>query len=171
MENRATGRVHLAKWRLTALVAVWLLCFLAAGTPNRGRCVTAAVPWPFALPDGTVVPAGPLTLCLDRVHDPVTGLHELRAAGRPVGLYTSRLGEAEDQRETRAVVVFEITARGSHRLLGYTIPEAESVRTFRFYDPRAGKAELLAARAPLLERERTDATVFVAAVAAVPRPR
>ena len=44
-------------------------------------------------------------------------------------------------------------------------------RTFRFYDPRAGKAELLAARAPLLERERTEATVFVAAVAAVPRPR
>ena len=97
------------------------------------------------------------------LHDPVTGLHELRAAGLPVGLYMSRLGEAEDEREARPVVVFEVTAQGSHRLLGYTIPEAESLRTFRFYDPRAGKAELLAARAPLLEPGRTEDTVLLAA--------
>ena len=163
MERQATGRVHLAKWRLAALVAVWLLCLLAAGTPNRGRCVTAEVPWPFVLPDGAVMPAGGLTLCLDRVHDPVTGLHELRAAGRPVGLYMSRFGQAEDERETQPTVVFEVSAQGSHRLLGYTLPEAESLRTFRFYDPRAGRAELLAARAPLLEPGHTDEMVLLAA--------
>lgn len=164
MEREATGRVQLAKWRLAALVAVWLLCLLAAGTPNRGRCVTAEVPWPFTLPDGTVMPAGNLTLCLDRAYDPVTGLHELRVAGRPVGLYMSRFGTAEDERETRPMVVFEVSAQGAHRLLGYTLPEAESLRTFRFYDPRAGKAELIAARAPLLETGRTEEMVLLAAV-------
>jgi len=130
------------------------------------------VPWSFVLPDGSVIPAGALTLCLSRVHDPVTGLHELRAEGHDVGLYMSRLGQAEGDPEgdpeALPVVVFGVSAVGSHRLLGYTFPVGDRIETFRFYDPRAGAAELVAARGPLLAPEASGETMLIAA-GTVPR--
>jgi hypothetical protein len=138
-------------------------CLLLAGTAlaaSPGRCVTAAVPWPFVLPDGSVHPAGTLTLCLSRVHDPVTGLHELRVGRHPIGLYLSRLGRGEG--EPHPVVVFAPSARGSYRLVGYALPLGDTLETFRFYDARTKQARLLA-RAPLLAPDTPPDTVLLAA--------
>ena len=163
-EKPGTMRSHRQVRLLLALGAAALLWPGAAGAAGSGRCVTAIVPWAFELPDGSVYPAGPLTLCLSRVYDPVTGLHELRVERRPVGLFMSRVGEGEAASETTPVVVFEARGGEPHKLAGYAWPGRAGLETYRFYDPRATRDERLLARAPLLEPSSSQELVFLAAL-------
>ena len=163
-EKPGTVMSHREARLLLALAAAGLLCAGAAGAEGSGRCVTAIVPWAFELPDGSVYPAGPLTLCLSRVYDPVTGLHELRVERRPVGLFMSRFGEGEATSEAIPVVVFEARGGEPHKLAGYAWPGRAGLETYRFYDPRATREERLLARAPLLESDASQELVFLAAL-------
>lgn len=152
-----------------ALAAVSLLPAGGALAGDSGGCITATVPWPFALPDGSLQPAGSVTLCLSRAHGPTTGMHEVRVDRHPIGLYLSRRGRGEDPAEGGPVMVFGATARGTYRLLGYAVPLGDTLETFRFYDPRADRDQRLLARAPLLAPEAAPGTVLLAAAVGVPR--
>jgi len=160
MKARSSGRRFL--FPAVTLASVVLLLAGGAQAGQSGRCVSATIPWPFVLPDGTSHPAGPLTLCLARLHNPVTGLHVVRVGGHPVGQYASRLGRGEDTGEDGPVMVFERSARGSYRLIGYALPHRDELETYRFYDPRQGQRDLLA-RAPLLPPHTPPDTVLLAA--------
>jgi len=53
-------------------------------------CVRADIAEPFLLPDGSIHPAGALSICLDRAYSPVAGLHSIAAADGARGTFLSR---------------------------------------------------------------------------------
>lgn len=90
-------RRHRARSPHVALVPVVIA--LAMAVPStalaRGGCVVADVPAPVVLPDGSVHPAGPLRLCLERNLNPVAEMHRISIAGGPQGMFVGQRRRAE----------------------------------------------------------------------------
>ncbi len=114
---------------------------LATGTVSAqsvGDCLTADVPAPVVLPDGSTHDAGSLRICLTRVYSPVSGLHETSVDGATAGLLRSRRGTGEDAVVERPYILFQRTARGALRLIGYAWEEDGQMVSYRVAAPAAG---------------------------------
>ena len=109
---------------LASVVAVVLPASLPALAASSGECVTALVDAPFRLPDGLLYPAGALTLCDSGRFSPVNNLHRILVGGSSVGLFVSRVGNAEIRAMDAPKVLFSRDADGSLSLIGYSMPLA-----------------------------------------------
>jgi hypothetical protein len=111
-----------------------LLLSPAAWSGGSGRCISALVPDPVVLPDGSVQPAGQLRICLARALSPVAGLHETYVDGRAVGRFISQAGQAEagDEAET-PFFVFRRSPAGALVLEGYADPRGNRLDTYRVH--------------------------------------
>lgn len=108
---------------LGAMLVIGLAaCASAAWAQDRGACVTANVPEVFALPDGTVHPAGRITLCTEQALNPVTGLHRLQLADGACSLAMSRRSRAEATGDTQPVILFRRTPGEPLELVGFVLP-------------------------------------------------
>ena len=112
------------------LIPVAILASAPATAEGRGRCATVDVPWPVILPDGSTHPACRLTLCLKQIWSPVSGMHELRIDGMPVGLVLSRIGRSEGPAELTPTMLFRRDEREGFRLVGYAWPDGDTMRTY-----------------------------------------
>ncbi len=115
----------------TGLFAV-PLC--AASGPG---CVRVAVPEPVELPDGTIHPAGNLSLCIGQALSPVTALQRVSVGGMPVGILLSRRGTSEGKATAEPSVLFRRLAGRLH-LVGYAAPAGATNQTYLLRDPGAG---------------------------------
>jgi hypothetical protein len=105
------------------VLIVTLLQPAVAQTESRGQCVTAEVPAPMILPDGTAHPRGTLRLCFSEALSPVTGLHRAYVDGRFAGMFVSRRGTSEAPGEDRnPFLMFARKASGQLELKAYAIP-------------------------------------------------
>ena len=86
MRRHGPRAPHVVLALIVFLVAAWT----PAATAITGRCVVADVPAPVVLPDGSVHPAGPLRLCLERNLNPVAELHQISVGGGPQGLFVGQ---------------------------------------------------------------------------------
>ena len=113
MNNR-----DVARWACVALVIV---AFAASQVwaGSRGSCMSAEVPEPLQLPDGSIHPAGTLTLCASRHSSPVSRLHRTFMDGMPVGLFPSRLGANEESGEGEPFMMFYRDTQSRLHLYGY----------------------------------------------------
>jgi len=115
---------------LAMLAMLMALAPSAASAYGDSRCVTADVPGPMVMPDGTAHEAGQLKLCLSQDYSPVAGLHEVYLDGRPLGMMVSRSRTNESAGEDLPVVVFDRAPSGVLRLAGYTSPDGGKMRTY-----------------------------------------
>jgi hypothetical protein len=92
----------------------------ASWAQDRGACVAADVPEAFILPDGSLHPAGRLTLCTVQAFTPVVGLHRVLAEGGSASLVMSRRGRPEANAE-RPEILFRRLPDGSLELIGYVL--------------------------------------------------
>jgi hypothetical protein len=125
--NRTTfvGRpVQFLLVALSATVAVTITTtepVLAA--PSR-ECVTVHVDAPFRLPDGTLYPAGVLTLCDSRTFSPVDHLHRILVGGSSVGLFISSRRSTESRSLGAPEILFSHGADGNLELMGYSVEKS-----------------------------------------------
>lgn len=108
--------------RLAGACVAGLVLAAAPAAAETGRCVTVRVDAPMVLPDGSVHPAGALTLCDARAFTPTTGLHETFVDGRAVGMFTSTIRVNESGADAEPAAIFEVDADGRMRLVGYVVP-------------------------------------------------
>jgi hypothetical protein len=80
-------------------------------------------------PDGTVHPAGTLTLCVAD-YSPVASYHKVLVNGIPSGLLFSRRRNAEVGRREEPVVLFRRRDSGELRLLGYIWPDGKKSHAY-----------------------------------------
>src|SRR5262245_49494905 len=104
---------------------------LPALAASPQECVSVRIDAPFRLPDGTVRPAGQLTLCETRAFSPVTELHALLVNGASVGIFPSRLRANEAGPIAAPQVIFEREGAGTLALIGYVVPKAGRSLSFR----------------------------------------
>jgi hypothetical protein len=97
------------------------------------NCVSAVVPGPMVLPDGTAYPAGPIQICLTEKLSPVAGLHETSVGGHPVGMFLSRLSriEASPATHPEATFHFMLTSDGVWILEAYAMPVGQRVILYK----------------------------------------
>ena len=105
------------------------------------ECVSVRIDAPFRLPDGTVRPAGQLTLCDARAFSPVTELHSVLVNGAAVGLFMSRRHTNEIGLITAPQVLFERESEGTLALVGYVVPSAGRSLSFRLRPEDARRPE------------------------------
>lgn len=116
---------------LAAVTLAALLLSPAAWPGGSGRCISALVPDPMVLPDGSVQPAGLLRICLARAFSPVAGLHETYVDGRAVGRFISRAAQAEAGGEAETpFFVFRRSPAGALVLEGYADPRGNRLNTY-----------------------------------------
>lgn len=155
-KQTALRRYH---WAITVvLAAVVFLASAPALSQSRGECALVKAPWPMALPDGAIHGAGTLTLCLQQMWTPSTGLHEVRVNGKSLGLFMSSVGASEGPNNDLPLVVFRREQKDEEfRLLGYAWPDGDVMRTFILREfgrtPRSAATEV--AQLPLVESETT----------------
>jgi hypothetical protein len=151
-------------------VAVMLIASItpAAFAGERGLCVTAQLPWPFILPDESYQPPGSLTVCMERKITGVSGLHEVRSGGFPIGLFMSRIGKAEGPANGSVSVVFERNSLNEYRLIGYTVADGSTLRTYALYDPRSLRQQGRSIRVSTLDLT-DESSVRIAAGGETPR--
>jgi hypothetical protein len=96
-------------------------------------CVSANVPGPIVLPDGTFYPAGQIRICLTERLSPVAGLHETSIGGIPVGMFLSRSNRTEASPSDQPEPVFQFmrTERGVWILTAYSIAEGKRVVVYQ----------------------------------------
>jgi hypothetical protein len=171
---RNTTQNRTAPWlsgRLSLAVAVILI---AATSPavfagERGRCITTFVSWPIILPDESKQPPGSLTVCMERKITGVSGLHEVRVGGFPIGMFMSRIGKAEGPANGSVAIVFESNSLNEHRLIGYTVADGSTLRTYALYDPRTLRRQGRSMRIATLDLS-DESSVWIAAGGEKPRP-
>lgn len=117
--RRSIDGATTAPW--VALAACVLLAAAPAAAVER-RCVSAEIDEAMVMPDGSVQPAGTLTLCDSRALSPVAALHETRVNGRGIGMFVSHVRVAESAPDVDPVAVFERRGDGRIVLIGYTVP-------------------------------------------------
>ena len=103
------------------VIVLWVVAMMSSISMvqgGKGKCLRADVPAPVVFPDGTVHPAGPLTLCVAN-YSPVASYHKVEVNGMPLGLLFSQRRVAEAQPGTEPVVLFRKTESGELKLLGY----------------------------------------------------
>ena len=129
--KRTTRKMHPRSLLGSAVLTGILLIpgFAAAG--ERGRCISADVPAPMVLPDGSIHGAGHLRICFARSYSPVAGLHRTYVNGKSVGLYTSQKGEAEEATDSMPFFVFRRNGLGNYVLEGYAAPDGSRTWTYR----------------------------------------
>jgi hypothetical protein len=112
--------------------------------------VTANVPGPIVLPDGTSHPAGSICLCLTERLSPVAGLHETIVDGHPVGMFLSRYGpiEASPADHDKPTLHFVRTVDGSWILEAYAINVGKRVILFKLRDDLVPERRLDSVRRP-----------------------
>lgn len=128
------GGAMLESVAAAALAAIFffLFFFLGATGPARageGSCVSAEIPAPIVLPDGTTHEPATLSLCVRLAVSPVTALHSAELDGIPAAFMVSRRGEAEGRTRTPAML-FLRQVDGSLLLRGYAVPEGERTVTY-----------------------------------------
>ncbi len=123
---------------------VWTVLVVAALVASQGEalaardiCVSAEVPEPILLPDGSWHPAGVLTLCLRGHYSPVAAFHETYVNHMPIGLFLSHQCVSEGPAEADPFMMFYRQADGGLRLYGYALPSGDHLTNY-FLDPPAG---------------------------------
>jgi hypothetical protein len=119
-----TQRPRRVAW---AVLAAW--CALASARGADGRCLRADVPSPIAFPDGTVRPAGILTLCVTN-YSPVAAFHNVSLDGLPLGMLFSKRSIAEGSDVKEPIVLFRRQNTGELRLVGYVWPDGTEILTY-----------------------------------------
>jgi hypothetical protein len=102
----------------------------AAHARAGGRCISADVPSPIVLPDGSAHPAGSLRLCVGGEFTPETRFHEAQIDGRSIGLFIGLTRMSEGGEPGDPVVLFERNADGNLLLTGYAVPEDGRTRAY-----------------------------------------
>lgn len=118
--------------RFLVLAAALIACAgPASAAPDD--CVSANVPGPIVLPDGTFHPSGRIRVCLTEQISPVAGLHEASVAGLPVGMFLSRVSRMEATPESYPGPLFQFirTDDGVFVLEAYSIPSGKRVNFYR----------------------------------------
>jgi hypothetical protein len=137
--------------RLPILIfaALLTLAFARAVRASSEVCVSANVPGPIELPDGTLYPAGQIRVCLTERLSPVAGLHETAIAGHPVGLFMSRSSKVEASPDTRSEPVFHFirTNDGIWILEAYSMTVGKRVVLYKLRadTPRSPRTESMRA--------------------------
>lgn len=138
--------------RITVMILI--VATVAAAGPTlaarHGICASADVPEPVRLPDGSLQPAGRITLCEMRDYSPVASLHTLGIDGRPVALLISRRGTAEGGTPQTPFLMFVRDRRGNLHLAGYATPtgDGDGLVTYELIDPRPGRRDRTIAGLP-----------------------
>ncbi len=117
----------------TLIVAAFLILSQGSALASRGRCVSADIPAPMILPDGSEHPAGELKLCVRHHHSPVTSLHEAYVGGSPVGLHSSRRGISEGRATSEPFMTFYRRPDGKLYLYGFALPGRERMEVHTLY--------------------------------------
>lgn len=136
---------------------------------SKADCLTVEVADRVALPDGSLLPAGALTLCLSRALSPVARLHEVSLNGIPVGLLLSRVGLSEGASDGKPVVMFQRDRRGWLQLLGYAWPGGTTSRTYMLAEP-SSRAGIGGRRRPRPAIEEDVATIPISVAARAGHP-
>jgi hypothetical protein len=97
---------------------------------GRGECVTSNVPEAFTLPDGTVHPAGRLTLCTVLALNPVTGVHRVWMEGDGASIVLTRRARAEAGPDTGPAFVFRRVQGAPLDLVGFVVSDGR--RTWKY---------------------------------------
>ena len=124
--------------RIIAVIAVFALLALApagaAWAQERGRCVTADVPFEIVLPDESRHAAGQVRICLSRKYSPVSGLHTAYVDGKATGMYISRSAMSEGRvADGEPFLLFRRNEAGSLALHGYAVPAGDGhLTSYRF---------------------------------------
>jgi hypothetical protein len=126
-------------------VSVALLFSGAAAPAGAGGCVSADVPAPVALPDGTIHEPGTLSVCIRLSISPVSTLHTAQLDGHPAGFMLSRRGVAEGMLRTPSML-FLRQVDGSLMLRGYAVPEGDRTVTYLIEPARRGSRHARARR-------------------------
>jgi len=103
-------------------LVVLALCLVAAqgaAGAAKGVCVSAEIEESFRLPDGSVHPAGRLSLCHHSDYSPVASFHRSKVDGMTVSMHLSRRGESELGDSDSPFIMFSREADGTLLLLGY----------------------------------------------------
>ena len=121
----------------SSMPAVASVAGQGAALAAQNICVSAEVPGPILLPDGSWHPAGVLTLCLRGDYTPVAAFHEIYVNHMPVGLFLSHQGCSEGPAEAEPFMMFYRQADGRLRLYAYALPSGDHMTNY-FLDPPAG---------------------------------
>ena len=105
-----------------------------------GGCTSALVEETFTLPDGSVHPAGRLTLCPNSGSSPVFALQRTFVDGKPVGMFASRRQLVEHAGGEEYFLIFHRRPGRPMRLTGYGQPS--SGRTEMFLLDRPARVEV-----------------------------
>ena len=122
---------------LFALAATGLFITTPA---SAGFCTSALVEEVFALPDGSVHPAGRLTLCAGG-SSPVFALQRTFVDGRPVGMFTSRREVVEDAEDEGYYLIFHRRPGHPMELTGYSQPSSGYTEMFTLDRPARVEVE------------------------------
>ncbi len=127
---------------------VWTVLVVAALVAGQGEalaardiCVSAEVPEPILLPDGSWHPAGVLKLCLRGDYSPVAAFHETYVNHMPIGLFLSHQCVSEGTAEAEPFMMFYREPNGGLRLYGYALPSGDHMATYFLEQPRGGNVK------------------------------
>ncbi len=123
----------------SSMPAVASVAGQGAALAAQNICVSAEVPGPILLPDGSWHPAGLLTLCRRGDYSPVAAFHETYVDHMPIGLLLSRRGVSECP-AVEPFMVFYRQADGRLRLYGYALPSGDHMTNYFLEPPAGGKA-------------------------------
>ena len=125
---------------LLICVAVGALAPAAAKT----TCVSASIPDPIRLPDGSIHAPGALTLCISRTLSPVAHLHEIYVDGMPVGIHISRKGYSEGSRDSEPFMMFNRGPEGHLYLYGFAVSAGDRMVTYYMRPAARSNQQLIA---------------------------
>ena len=114
------------------LGVLFILAFAFPPTLASGDgCTSADVNEPFVLPDGSVHPAGKVTLCHSHEHSPVKSMHRVLVDRQPVGMFFSeRQIIVDESKPSPYYLIFERSSVGPLRLVGYGRPSGAETATY-----------------------------------------
>ena len=121
--------------RTSIILAVALTMSLGSAVSEsvaqgRGECVTSEVPEPFTLPDGTMHPAGRLTLCGVLALNPVTGVHRVWLDGTGASIVLTRRTRAEAGPNSEPAFLFRRVQGAPLDLVGFVVSDGRQTWTY-----------------------------------------
>jgi len=114
--------------------------FFAGAPAAAGICTSALIEENFALPDGSVHPAGRLTLCPGGF-SPVFSLQRTFVDGKPVGMFASRRDLVEQDEDEGHYLIFYRRAGRPLQLTSYGQPSGERTEMFMLDQPARVEVE------------------------------
>jgi hypothetical protein len=130
---------------------------------DRGRCTSAEIEEEILLPDGSLQPAGTLTICDSREYSPVSTLHATYVNGMPVGMMLSRRGASEANSDGRPFVLLHRDSGGLLHLHGYAVPAGERMVTYKMQRYGRSSDRMIARNRVKLEADPAPASLLVLA--------